>query len=325
MAAGDETMAVRLDDIDYFLAVAGQGSIGRAAVVLGVSQPAVTKGLQRLERELGFPLFVRGSRGVQLTPVAEQFLRRTRTLRANLADAIKEGADLHLGVLGVVRVGCSPLYAGQLFSPAFLKLRLQRPAARVRLQVGMQDTLQAALRLGDLDLAIYGLPDQLPDDLQAIPLLRDDNHIVVRRGHPLLARGALHLHDLVDADWMLPAATTTRRTVEERFAGAGLPAPRVALEYTAIYPELCQLVQHSDLVALCGQRMLDGAAGAGVRPLPLAEALLPRQVGVVVRAAHPLAPLAARFLELLQEGQGTGAANAAAGELPAEARLAAVP
>ena len=82
-------MAVRLDDIDYFLAVAAQGQARRAAAELGVSQPAVTKGLQRLEKELGFPLFERSRRGMQLTPVAEQFRQRTQALRASLGEAIK--------------------------------------------------------------------------------------------------------------------------------------------------------------------------------------------------------------------------------------------
>ena len=75
-------MAVRLDDIDYFLAVAEHGQVRRAAAALGLSQPALTKGLQRLEKELGFPLFERGPRGMTLTPVAEQFRQRTKTLRA---------------------------------------------------------------------------------------------------------------------------------------------------------------------------------------------------------------------------------------------------
>ncbi|MDM0118107.1 LysR family transcriptional regulator, partial [Variovorax sp. J22R133] len=104
-------MALRLDDIDYFLAVAQHGQVRRAAAALGLSQPALTKGLQRLEKELGFPLFERGARGMTLTPVAEQFRQRTQTLRASLGDAIKEAADLHLGAMGTLRVGVSPLYA----------------------------------------------------------------------------------------------------------------------------------------------------------------------------------------------------------------------
>ena len=60
------------------------------------------QGIQRLERELGFPLFERSRRGMKLTAVAEQFHERTRALRTGLGDAMKEAADLHLGALGVL-------------------------------------------------------------------------------------------------------------------------------------------------------------------------------------------------------------------------------
>lgn len=161
-------MAVRLDDIDYFLAVVAHGQVRRAAAELGVSQPAVTKGVQRLERELGFPLFQRGSRGMKLTAVAEHFHERTRSVRANLGDAIQEAADLHLGAMGVLRVGVSPLYAQRIFVPAYLQLHRQRPAARIVVNINLNYVLLAALRRGDVDLSINALPRAMPEDLLAV-------------------------------------------------------------------------------------------------------------------------------------------------------------
>lgn len=111
-------MALRLDDLDHFLAVARHGQVRRAAADAQLTQPAITKAIQRLEAELGFPLFVRSRRGMALTAPAERFLQRVGSLRANLGDAIKEAADLHLGALGVLRAGVSPLYAQRLFVPA---------------------------------------------------------------------------------------------------------------------------------------------------------------------------------------------------------------
>src|SRR5574343_1451799 len=98
-------MGIQLDDIDYFLAVAEEGQVRKAAQRLGVSQPAVTKGLQRLEKALGFPLFDRSVKGMTPTAVAEQLRLRTCALRGSLREAIKEATDLHLGALGLLRVG----------------------------------------------------------------------------------------------------------------------------------------------------------------------------------------------------------------------------
>lgn len=295
-------MAVRLDDIDYFLAVAQHGQVRRAAAALGLSQPALTKGLQRLEKELGFPLFERGARGMTLTPVAEQFRQRTQTLRNSLGEAIKEAADLHLGAMGVLRVGVSPLYAERLFVPAALRLHQQRPAARMQVMINLNDALLAALRLGDLDLSINALPGVLPEDLEAIPLITDDLVLVVREHHPLLSRRRLRLQELADAQWMLPrAGVAGRRAVEGRLAEAGLPAPRVAVEVSTTANTLSRLLVHSDLVSVMSATTLASPAGQGLVALPMADARFSRAIGVVTRKGGALPPLAQRFLEVLRE------------------------
>ncbi|MEJ8810461.1 LysR family transcriptional regulator [Variovorax ureilyticus] len=298
-------MALRLDDIDYFLAVAEHGQVRRAAAALGLSQPALTKGLQRLEKELGFPLFERGARGMTLTPVAEQFRQRTQTLRTSLGDAIKEASDLHLGAMGLLRVGVSPLYAERLFVPACLQLHQQRPAARLRVMVNLNDALLGALRLGDLDLSINAIPRVLSEDLEAVPLMNDDLCMVVREDHPLLLRRRVRLQDLLDAHWMLPGpGVAGRRGVEARLAEAGMPPPRVAVEVSNTASQLSRLLIRSDLVALMSQAMLDGPAGEGLAPLPFAEARFAREIGALMRKDHVLSPLARRFLEILRETAG---------------------
>lgn len=295
-------MAVRLDDIDYFLAVAQHGQARRAAAALGVSQPAVTKGLQRLEKEVGFPLFERSARGMALTAVAEQFHQRTKALRASLRDAIKEAADIHLGAMGVLRVGVSPLYVERLFAPACLQLHRQRPAASIRVMIHLNDVLLAALRLGDLDIAISALPSVFPEDLDAVPLMSDDLCMVVRVGHPLLARRRLRLKDLADAEWLLPGpGVAGRRNVEGRLAGAGLPAPRVAVEVSNTTGQLSRLIIESDLVSLLSQSMLTDPASDGLAVLPMADARFTRTIGALTRTGSTLSPLAHRFMEVLKD------------------------
>lgn len=300
-------MALRIDDIDYFLAVAAHGQVRAAAEGVGVSQPALTKGIQRLERELGFPLFVREARGMTLTPVAEGFRARVQTLRASLGDAVKEAADLHLGALGLLRVGVSPLYAERLFVPAWTVLHAQRPAARVRVMVNLNDALLSALRTGDLDLALNALPAASPTDVQAVPLMQDDLCMVVREGHPLLSRRRLRLADLADAEWMLPGPDVAgRRSIEARLTEAGLPPPQVTVEVSNSAGQLSRLLVHSDLVTLMSESMLGGPSGAGLVPLPLAEARFTRRIGVLTRRDVPLPPLAARFLEVLRSQHPAG-------------------
>lgn len=295
-------MALRLDDIDQFLLVARHGQVRRAALESGLTQPAVTKSIQRLEQELGFPLFTRSRRGMALTPVAEQFLQRLRVLRGSLDEAIKDAADLHLGAMGTLRAGVSPLYAKRLFVPACLRLLRERPAARVSLQVNLNDALLLALRRGDIDLSLNALPATLPQDLAAVPLMADDLCMVVREGHPLLARRRLRLADLAHAQWMLPGpSVAARRTIEGRLADAGLPPAQVVVEVGNTAGQLIGLVRQSDLVSVMSESMLGGAEARGIVPLPMSDARIRRQIGLVTRVGAPLPPLAARLREILLE------------------------
>jgi DNA-binding transcriptional LysR family regulator len=295
-------MSLRLEDLDYFLAVARHGQVRSAAVDANVSQPAITKGIQRLEAELGFPLFARSRRGMALTAPASAFLQRIGSLRANLGDAIKEAADLHLGALGVLRAGVSPLYAQRLFVPACLRLHRERPAARITVDVNLNDALIAALRRGDIDFSINALPASLPDELQATPLIADDLCLVVREGHPLLARRRLRLADLAGAAWMLPGPqVAARRSVEARLADAGLAPPRVVVEVGNTAAQLTGLLLGSDLIALMSESLLSLPSNRGIAALPMADARLRRQIGVLTRRDARLPPLAERFVEILRE------------------------
>ena len=210
---------------------------------------------------------------------------------------------MHLGALGLLRVGVSPLYAQRLFVPATVALHRQRPAARLRLMLNLNDALVAALRLGDIDLSINALPGVIPPDLQALPLLEDALCLVVREHHPLLAKRRLRLADLVDAQWILPGpAVAARRNVEGRLAEAGLPPPRVTVEVSnTAGGQLNRLIAQSDLVSIMSESQLGTSLGEGLAPLPMAEARFTRMIGALTRKGVMLPPLAQRFLELLEE------------------------
>lgn len=295
-------MTLRLDDIDCFLSVAQFGRVRKAAIEMGITQPAATKAIQRLEQELGFPLFVRSRQGMELTPVARHFHDRLLSLRRGLGAAIRESADMHLGEIGVVRIGVSPLYVRPLFLEASIQLHRERPAANINLRINLNDALLKALRNGDIDLSLNALPQEMPDDLSATPLFPDDLCLVVRERHPLLTLSQLRLADLANAHWMLPGmAVAARRTIEGRFAEAALPGPRVVIEYDNSTGHVSEFVRSSDLVSLMNERTLKSRSGAGLCALPGKWARIRRNIGVMqLKEAH-LPPLAIRMQEILLE------------------------
>ena len=293
-------MPIRIDDLAYFLAVARSGQARRAAIELGVTQPAVTKGVARLEAQLGFALFIRTPRGMTLTPVGKHLSERTGLLQRSLGDALKEAEEMHLGRLGWLRVGVSPLHSERLFSPACVALRKQRPAARIGVELGLNDRLLPALRNGDIELCISALPSVLPEGVTGEFLMRDDLWIVAGEEHPLARRRRLRLADLARAKWLLPRAEVAgRRAVRGRFAQAGLPDPDVAVEVSSSAAAIGSLVRHSGLLSLMSESTLSTTAGRGLVRLPTENARFERHVGLLRRSDTELTPLAVRFREIL--------------------------
>jgi DNA-binding transcriptional LysR family regulator len=206
-----------------------------------------------------------------------------------------------LGELGILRVGVSPLYVERLFVPAAAALHRQRPAARLKLMLHLNETLLASLRGGEIDLAINALPAETPDDLEVMPLVEDVLCLVVREHHPLLSKPELRLPDLAGALWMLPGqGIAVRRKIEDRLGFHGLASPDVVFEIsTSALGQLNRLVRQSDLVTVMSESMLHTPWGEGLTPLPFEDARYPRTIGVLTRKSAVLPPLAPRFMELL--------------------------
>ena len=93
--------------LEFFVAVAEELHFGRAADVVGVSQPPLSQGLQRLERRLGTDLFERGSRGVRLTPAGVALLPHARTILAEVGVLLAVATDTRQQPVGL-RLGVAP-------------------------------------------------------------------------------------------------------------------------------------------------------------------------------------------------------------------------
>lgn len=292
---------MRLEDLRYFVAVAEDGNVGRAAQRLGVSQPALTKGVQRLEHGLEIELFTRGPKGMTLTSLGSVFFERARDLCLDLDDAVQEVSDLHLGAIGTVRIGTAPMFADPLVAETFAALLAQRPGAKLRLTIGLNDALLQSLRLGDLDVSINALDDTQPEDLIQTPLFGDQLCVVLREGHPLLERPRLSMQDLADVAWALPGPEVlARRHLEARLAEHGMPPPRAVARLDNSVTLIPSLLRGSDLLGVMSRFSLSTGAGHGIAALPLAEAAWPRRIGVVTRRSAYLSPLVGRFVEMLQ-------------------------
>ena len=192
-----------MDDLrllTVFREVALRGSFSAAADALSYTQPAVSQQVARLERQLDTRLIDREPRALRLTQAGEVVLRHTERLLAQVAEARVELAEVTAGTRGQVRIGSMPTTSGTFVGRAISAFRRERPGIALELQILLPPDAVAALRKGDLEIAIsqengFGA-DPDTDGLHVQHLLDDPIHAVLPVDHPLATRRAIALKDL---------------------------------------------------------------------------------------------------------------------------------
>jgi DNA-binding transcriptional LysR family regulator len=189
-----------------FQQVARQGSLAGAARALSYTQPAVAHHVAELEREVGTPLVLRHGRGVRLTDAGVALAAHADAILTRLAvaqDEVSAIAGLHAGR---VRIAAYPTAAATLVPGALAALRADHPAVEASLQELEPPEALAALRAGEVDLAItFRYPEGAPTserDLVTTELGQDPIDIVVPSTHRRSDAEHHRLRDLADETWV---------------------------------------------------------------------------------------------------------------------------
>ena len=292
---------MRLTQIRDFLAVVDTGSIRAAARSLGLSQPALTKSIRKLEEELGGVLVTRSVRGAQLTEIGRAFLARARSVTADLRRAREEVAQLRGARSGSLTVGAAPGPALGLLPNALARLRRRWHEASICVTDVSPSEVMPALREGRLDVALSVRigPLALPaPDFLVEPLYLNEARIVARPGHPLAA--ARSLVELAQAEWVRTGGTDNTSSLPAAFRAAGIEPPRYRIECRSFFA-LAEIIAQSDLLAVVPwQLAARETAGGRVVELPLADALPAREICLFTRADVPLTPIAREFVDGLR-------------------------
>ena len=226
------TDRLKLRHLRTLIAVAESGSLVRAADVLSITQPAVSKSLAELENIVSKRLFERAPKGVTLTSAGRVLLSYAGiSLRA-----IREGLDglesEQAGEMPAVLVGALPNVATTVLPPALLRFAASMPRAKVTVRTGSNAQLISALHQGMLDFVVGRLAE--PSDMQALSfehLYTESLVLVVRAGHPLAARQGVDPLELRKCRLVLPdAGTRVREAADRFFVASGMGLPQLTLE-----------------------------------------------------------------------------------------------
>lgn len=213
---------MNLNHLAIFHAVAREGSVTLGAERLHISQPAVSKQLQELERSLGTPLFDRLPRGVRLTEAGELlegYARRLFGLEAEAETALAELRGLSRGRLAV---GASMTIGGYLLPDILARFHRKYPGIDVRLEIANTEEVQQRLIEGTLDVGLTEGFLEHPE-LEAAVFRSDAMVVIAPPGHPLLAESPVTAERLCQEPFLVrEEGSGTRAVVERAFAERGL-------------------------------------------------------------------------------------------------------
>jgi len=224
-------MDIDLRHLRYFVAVAEELHVGRAATRLIVSQPALSRQIRELERELGAELFARTSRQVHLTPAGEILLEQARLTLAQTERTIELARRAGRGEVGRLAIGYLGSVALSLLPPLVRAFRASRPDVSLLFYVGIDDKQLTAIEEGHLDVGFVRSPGSHPG-VQHEPIHHEALTAVLPADDPLAAQASIPLAALAERPLVLWPRELSATVFDEIIAAsrdAGF-TPRIEIE-----------------------------------------------------------------------------------------------
>jgi DNA-binding transcriptional LysR family regulator len=219
-------------DLDKFAQVVACGSFVRAAAQLGVSQPALSKCIARIERNLGVRILERHARGVVPSPYGQALLNGLRPALADLRSALQDIESMKGGHGGTVVIGASPSVATYFLPQLVARLHQHAQGIRLKVNEGLAEGLLEDLRQNRIDLAITSKPSpEPPQDMESQNLFKDRFVVCCSTQHPLARKRKIEPEELQHYPWVLaPRGGLQHKEFERSFRKLSVAAPSAMVE-----------------------------------------------------------------------------------------------
>lgn len=227
---------VELTTLRYFKAIAKAGHLTRAASALGVTQPALSAVVKKLEAEVGAPLLHRTGKGVTLTEAGKVFLTHADESLRRADTAIAAVRELVGLQAGSIRVGGGATATTYLLPPAIGVFRKLHPGVRFYVREHGSSSIAAAIISGELDIGIVTLPLKKTESgsLLTAALADDELRLITPPGHRLADKKSFTWKDLDGERIVAFEAGSAVRELIDRSAAASATALNVVMELRSI-------------------------------------------------------------------------------------------
>ena len=299
-------MKHQLRDIEYFSEIAERGNVGRAVEALGLSQPALSKSLRRLEKSMQAKLVKRLSRGIELTAVGRELYSHVHRLRLSLDDMTRAVTDLSQGRTGHLRIRTGPGFASHVVPAACAELLKDAPDVTFNVSVmAGRDNALSLLRNGELDFVTSAIHTSIDKDLAGEHLFDEEFVVYASADHRLARKKRITLFDLTQEKWAVSTAyDSAPQYLRQAFLKAKLPPPHITMESSSLLVRNL-LLTHSDVLSFTSTRAVrEAEQHHRLVELRVAELTYIRSIGVYYRKDGYLPPVAKRFIEVLKKTAG---------------------
>ena len=204
-------------ELQSLVEVMEKGSISAAAASLGISQPAVSKHIAKLEREMGVKIFARGQKCSNLTVEGEVLYKFARKTISQLADIKRDFSDIADDVSGIVRISASSI-PGDFILPGLL-VEFRKLYPNIEVEVRISDSREAIEKMvtRESDISVTG-HGRHASGFNTVPFARDELVLLVKDDHPFAERESVTLRDLENMDLVgRVTGSSTSRIWEDAF------------------------------------------------------------------------------------------------------------
>ncbi len=296
---------MELTPLRQFISICEHGHITRAAEALGVTQPALSAMLKKLEAEVDAELLHRTGRGVEPTDAGRAFLEHARAAVRQADDAVTAVRELVGLEHGSIRVGGGATAVGYVLPRVISRVHKDLPGLRFLIKEGGSASVAAGVLAGEHDLGIVTEPVTLPgsSDLMRVATISDELRLILPRGHALEGRRSFRWRDLDQEPVVaFEAGSAVRALIDSAAASHGV-ALDIVMELRSI-ESIVQMVRADIGVGFVSRFALEAnpKLGAGLR---CADAKLTRELAVVRRRdripSHAAAAFERALLTTLRE------------------------
>ncbi|CAO3441086.1 Transcriptional regulator, LysR family [Azospirillum endophyticum] len=299
---------MNLRQVEVFHAVMTNGTASRAAEVLRISQPAVSKAIQELEREIGFPLFHRAKGRLIATEEARLFFQEVASSFAGLIHLRAAAARIRDFGSGEIRIACHSALSTTILPKVLRAFQLRHPDVSITVQARMSSVVKDLIASGRFDVGLAA--DEIDvTGVDATPFIEQRLVIAVPADHPLAQRGVLHPADLHGMPFIaLAPEDTARRRLDGVLAARGV-MPKIVLE-TPYATTICAMVQAGIGCGLVNPLTTEPYLGRGLVACAFEPAIRSRSLLLLPPDRRP-SRIVADCIEALRAFSTVGARRAA--------------